>query len=164
MNQLTLRVLDIEPGTSVDGPGLRTSIYFAGCDHHCPGCHNPDSWNHEGGKLMTIGEIMDVVKENGFNVTFSGGDPICQLHNVSLLAEEIAKEGLTLWVYTGFTFEQLLTMDNIGRLLSNTEVVVDGRFVKSLRDISLHFRGSSNQRLIDVTRSLENGGIVEADY
>ncbi len=74
----TLRILDIVPGTSVDGPGLRTSIYFAGCSHCCAGCHNPQSWDMNGGEEMAIDEIIAIVEENGFNVTFSGGDPIYQ--------------------------------------------------------------------------------------
>lgn len=82
-----MRILDIVPGTSVDGPGLRTSIYFAGCSHQCPGCHNPQSWDFAGGREMSIDEIMDIVDENGFDVTLSGGDPMYNAEMILPLAE-----------------------------------------------------------------------------
>lgn len=148
MHETKLRVLDIVPGTSVDGPGLRTSIYFAGCCHHCPGCHNPDSWDPLGGVEMTVGQIMEVIRENGFNVTFSGGDPILQLEGITELSKAIKLEGLKLWVYTGYTYESLCKIDGVDELLENVEAVVDGPYIEALRDISLHFRGSSNQRII----------------
>ncbi len=156
-NNNTLRVLDIMPGTSVDGPGLRTSIYLAGCSHHCLGCHNPQSWDFDGGNAMTIPEIMEVVEENGFNVTLSGGDPLMQLPAVTELASALSSAGYRIWLYTGYTFEQVLRLPNVERLLVYVDVIVDGPFVESLRDISLQFRGSSNQRLIDVARSLQSG-------
>lgn len=149
-SDVTLRVLDIVPGTSVDGPGLRTSIYFAGCSHHCPGCHNPESWDPHGGREMTVGQIMEIIRENEFNVTFSGGDPIFQLNGITELSREIKKVGLTIWVYTGFRYEDLCKIDNIDLLLENVEAVVDGPYIESKRDITLRFRGSSNQRIIYV--------------
>lgn len=149
-SDVTLRVLDIVPGTSVDGPGLRTSIYFAGCSHHCPGCHNPESWDPHGGREMTVGQIMEIIRENEFNVTFSGGDPIFQLNGITELSREIRKVGLTIWVYTGFRYEDLCKIDNIDLLLENVEAVVDGPYIESKRDITLRFRGSSNQRIIYV--------------
>lgn len=153
-NEPLLRVLDIIPGTSVDGPGLRTSIYFAGCAHGCPGCHNPQSWNFDGGEVMSVTSIMDVIRENEFNVTFSGGDPIYQAEALLPLARAIKEEGYNIWCYTGFTIEQLMDTDFIasnpvvGRLLDYIDVLVDGPFIESLRDLSLLFRGSSNQRII----------------
>jgi anaerobic ribonucleoside-triphosphate reductase activating protein len=151
---LTLRVLDIVAGTSVDGPGLRTSIYFAGCDHRCPGCHNPESWSHDAGREMTVEEIMAVVRENDFNVTFSGGDPLYQRVGIEALARAVKAEGYTLWCYTGFTFEQLMEMEGYRDLVAMFDVLVDGPFIEKQRDISLHFRGSANQRLIDVPATL----------
>ncbi len=143
-----LRVVNIVEGTSVDGPGLRTSIYFAGCDHHCPGCHNPTTWAHDAGRSMTIDEIMYIVIENDFNVTFSGGDPVYQLSNLLPLARRIRDLGKTIWLYTGFTFEELWAMPRCRELLELVDVVVDGPFIESERDISLRFRGSRNQRLV----------------
>lgn len=150
---MKLRVLDIVFGTSVDGPGLRTSIYFAGCHHRCPGCHNPQSWDPEGGKDMTVEEIMDVITENGFNVTFSGGDPLYQSDAIIPLAQAIAKEGFTIWCYTGFLYEDIVSHPQYDELLKLVDVLVDGPFIESQRDISLRFRGSHNQRLIDVAAS-----------
>lgn len=148
-----MRVIDIVPGTSVDGPGLRTSIYFAGCHHACPGCYNPQSWPIDAGKEMTVGEIAAIVSEHGFDVTFTGGDPIYQGEELVELARTIHSQGKTIWCYTGFLFDQLFSIPSAMALLPYLEVVVDGPFVEALRDISLQFRGSSNQRLVDVGKS-----------
>lgn len=145
----TLRVLDIVAGTSVDGPGLRTSVYFAGCHHHCPGCHNPQSWDPAGGTEMTVDQIMAEIVENDFNVTFSGGDPLYQDPQALLeLAKAVRAAGYTIWCYTGFRYEDIQNNPRYTALLPLFETVVDGPFVEALRDTSLLFRGSSNQRLI----------------
>jgi anaerobic ribonucleoside-triphosphate reductase activating protein len=152
-----LRVLNIVEGTSVDGPGLRTSIYFAGCHHQCPGCHNPQSWSMDGGNPMTVEQIMEVVRENDFNVTFSGGDPLYQpIDELTQLAKAIKDEGYTLWCFTGFLYEQLVARQELREFLNCVEVLVDGPFVEDKRDISLLFRGSSNQRLILLNKSTPN--------
>lgn len=143
-----LRVLDIIPGTSVDGPGLRTTIYFAGCGHHCEGCHNPQSWDPDGGRLMSAEEILDIIEDNGFNVTFSGGDPLFQVERLIPLAREIRRRGYNIWLYTGYTFEQVAASDRLHPILDAVDVVVDGPFMLPLRDIHLRFRGSSNQRIL----------------
>lgn len=143
-----LRVLDIVAGTSVDGPGLRTSVYFAGCSHHCKGCHNPQSWDFDGGVPMSVNEILDVIVENDFNVTFTGGDPVYRLPELIDLAAAIRGKGYTIWLYTGFTFEELMKIDRAKELLDYIEAVVDGPFIEEQRDTSLHFRGSANQRII----------------
>lgn len=161
MAKHTLQVLDIVAGTSVDGPGLRTSIYFAGCAHKCPGCHNPQSWDFGGGSTLSGDEILARVEQEGFNVSFSGGDPVYQLPSLIPLAKAIHQKGFSIWLYTGFTFEQLLQMEKVPELLQYLEVVVDGPFVESLRDTSLLFRGSSNQRLVDVRSSLCHGKKVD---
>lgn len=157
---MTLRVLDIVGGTSVDGPGLRTSIYFAGCAHHCPGCHNPQSWDAAGGVEMTVDEIMAVIDDNDFNVTFSGGDPLLQADGVAELARRLKADGRNIWCYTGYSYEEVAVSQRFTRLLENIDVLVDGRFVESERDISLRFRGSRNQRLVDVRRS-KPGALIE---
>ncbi len=99
-----IKVLDIIAGTAVDGPGLRTSIYFSGCTHQCEGCHNPQSWDFNAGKDMTEEEIIDIVEENGFNVTFTGGDPMCRAAALVPLAKELKSRGYNIWCYTGYTF------------------------------------------------------------
>lgn len=148
MQEVTLRVLDIVPGTVVDGPGLRTSIYLAGCNHACPGCHNPESWDINGGNQMTVKEIVERVGEEGFDVTLSGGDPLMQIEPVLLLAKAIKNEGYNLWLYTGYTIEEILADESLKRILPYLDAIVEGRFILSHRDTSLRFRGSSNQRII----------------
>lgn len=149
-----LRVLNIIEGTSVDGPGLRTSIYFAGCHHQCPGCHNQQSWDVNGGTPMSVEQIMEVVCENDFNVTFSGGDPLYQpIDELTTLAKAIVDAGFTLWCFTGFTYEQLAQRTDLQPLFDCVDVLVDGPYIEAQRDISLLFRGSANQRLIDLRKS-----------
>lgn len=144
----SLRVLEIIDGTIVDGPGLRTSIYFAGCAHQCPGCHNPLSWDFDGGHIMTVGEIMARIKENGFGVTFTGGDPLYQIEPLIELASAVKRAGFNLWCYTGFTVEEICSSVSMRRLIPYLDALVDGPFVQPLRDTTLRFRGSSNQRIL----------------
>ncbi|MDE6394909.1 MAG: anaerobic ribonucleoside-triphosphate reductase activating protein [Duncaniella sp.] len=148
-----MRVLDIIPGTSVDGPGLRTAIYFAGCTHQCPGCHNPQSWDAGGGHEISVDEIVAVVDENGFDVTFTGGDPLFQAEALLPLARELHRRGYGIWCYTGYLYEAIVRREDIAPLLDEIDVLVDGPFVMDLRDVHLRFRGSSNQRLIDLRKS-----------
>lgn len=155
------RVLDIVEGTSVDGSGLRTSIYFAGCENCCEGCHNPQSWSPDGGRAMSIDEIMDVVEAADMNVTFSGGDPLFRPEGVIELARRIKSSGRTLWCYTGYTFEQVAADERRRGILEYADVLVDGRYIAAERDETLRFRGSRNQRIIDVRRTLQEGRVVE---
>ncbi len=146
-----LRVLNILHGTIVDGPGLRTSIYFAGCKHHCPGCHNPESWDFNAGKEKSVEEIFEVVQQNMFNVTFSGGDPLFQnITELTELAKKIKDIGLDIWLYTGFTAEEIQEKKIWNELLKYVDVIVEGRFVLAQRDLTLQFRGSSNQRIFKI--------------
>lgn len=156
-----MRVIDIVRGTTVDGPGFRTSIYFAGCDEHCQGCHNPQTWDHGAGREMSIGEIVGAINEEDFNVTFSGGDPLCQIDQLIELAQMLKRDGRDIWCYTGRTFENLLKWDKFLGLAPYVDVVVDGPYIENLRDIDLQFRGSSNQRIIDVGMTLDSGQIVD---
>lgn len=160
---MKLRVLDIIAGTSVDGPGLRTSIYFAGCNHHCPLCHNPQSWDSNNGKEMSIDEIVDIIKAEDFDVTFSGGDPLLQTESLLHLAYAIKKLGKTIWCYTGYTYEEILASPTLSSILPYIDVLVDGKFINTLRDISLRFRGSSNQRLIDISKSTSSNIVLWED-
>lgn len=147
--ELTLQVLDIVPGTTVDGPGLRTSVYLAGCAHHCPGCHNPDSWDVHGGRTMTVAQIMEIIEDNGFNVTLTGGDPMMQAAGVMALATAARAAGYEVWCYTGYTWQQVRDSAGLAPVLDVVDVLVDGRFEPALRDTSLIFRGSSNQRIVE---------------
>lgn len=145
----------------VDGPGFRTSIYCAGCGHQCPGCHNPQSWDFEGGHWMTTQQLMEVITADPFaNVTFSGGDPMYQATGFAELAHAIHEQtNKDIWCFTGFTFESLIQPAQRS-LLEQIDVLVDGPFVERLKNPDLLFRGSSNQRLIDVPASLYEGKVV----
>ena len=157
---VTVNVLDIIPGTSVDGPGLRTAIYLAGCSHACPGCQNPGSWDPAGGRSMTVAEIVGIVSENEFPVTLTGGDPLFHPEATGRLVEALRGAGVSsVWLYTGYTFEQILASPSLSRILPLVDVIVDGQFKIDLRDTSLLFRGSSNQRLIDVAHWLSTSTI-----
>lgn len=151
---MTLRVIDIVDGTIVDGPGLRTSIYLAGCRHACEGCHNPQSWDFKAGRDMSISEIVRHVEDNGFNVTLSGGDPLYQIDTVIELCDAIHSIGKNVWCYTGFTYEEILEDPSLARILEHTDVLVEGRFIQSLKDSTLRFRGSSNQRIIYLNEAM----------
>ena len=157
-----LWIMDIIEDTTVDGPGLRTAIYAAGCSHACPGCHNPTSWNIHNGRPMKIEEIVRRILDDPFaDVTFSGGDPFYQVEGFTRLAQAIKTNSRkSIWCYTGYSFEQIMQWPQLARLLPYIDVLVDGRFERELRDESLRFRGSSNQRLINVPASLRQGKVI----
>ena len=159
---MTIRVLSVLHDTTVDGPGFRTSIYCAGCGHHCPGCHNPQSWDFGGGEERSLDDLMAEITADPFaDVTFTGGDPLYQAAAFTELARCIKQEtGKNIWCYTGFLFEQMLGNAEYLELLAHIDVLVDGRFELSQRDEDLPFRGSANQRIIDVQRSLRENRTV----
>lgn len=158
---MKLSILDIIEDTTVDGPGFRTAIYCAGCLNACPGCHNPESWNIRNGKMMETDEVLAYVLADEFaDVTFSGGDPMFQADGFAELARKIkANSSKSIWCYTGYRYEDLLRSPQQAELLRWIDVLVDGGFVETLKDPDLLFRGSSNQRLIDVQQSLASGEI-----
>lgn len=147
---MRLCIIDIVEDTIVDGPGLRTTVYGAGCPHHCKGCHNPQSWDKAYGHEVEINDVMKVITDNPIaNVTFSGGEPFAQAEAFTALAERIKTEtDKTIWCYTGYRYEQLILDPSYTKLLSYVDVLVDGRFIEALKDPDLRFRGSSNQRII----------------
>jgi len=157
-----INVLKVLHDTTVDGPGFRTSIYCAGCQHKCPGCHNPQSWAFGTGTDCSTDDLLQEILADPFaDVTFTGGDPFYQAEGFAELAARIkAESNKTIWCYTGFLYENLLHDDAAKHLLKYVDVLVDGPFIQALRDEGLLFRGSSNQRLIDVKRSQEEGCIV----
>ena len=155
-SNLSIRILDIKYGTSVDGIGLRTSLYCAGCENHCPGCHNPQSWDEQGGEATSVDELFRRIVDADMNVTFSGGDPMLHPEGFIALAQMIKQQtNKTIWCYTGYRFEELMRHPLRSQLVKLCDVLVDGRYVEAERDLSLHFRGSRNQRIIDVQRSLQ---------
>lgn len=163
---MDIRVLRIVPDTIVDGPGLRTSVYCAGCAHRCPGCHNPQTWDFSAGTPVAPRKIFDAIlaESPDSDITFTGGDPLYQSEGFTELAQLIKTEtpGKTIWCYTGFRFEEILADEKMSLLLPWIDVLVDGPFIMALRDTkNLRFRGSSNQRLVDVPVSLRTGAAVE---
>lgn len=159
---MELRVLRVVEGTSVDGPGLRTSVYVAGCPHHCPGCHNPQSWDPLGGTAMSVDALLHQIAGNEAPLTLTGGDPLAQPEAVLELARRAKRElGLNIWCYTGYTWPQVAGRTDLARIMHYIDVLVDSPFVLAERDTTLRFRGSRNQRLIDVPRTLASGRIVE---
>ena len=158
-----IRILGIKYGTSVDGIGLRTSLYCAGCENHCPGCHNPQSWDENGGEAISVDELYHRIVEADMNVTFTGGDPMFHPEGFIALARLLKRNtDKTIWCYTGYRFEDLLAHPIRRQLVELCDVIVDGRYIEPERDLSLHFRGSRNQRIIDVTASLA-GDVVLVD-
>lgn len=159
---------DIQTDSIVDGTGIRAVVWTQGCSHNCPGCHNPGTHDFKGGEEVDIDDVKDVLSELEFQdgVTFSGGDPFFQPEACAELAEHVQKLGMNVWCYTGFLFEDLLNASSkkkaIMKFLNNIDVLVDGPFIISKRSYSAKFRGSSNQRIIDVKKSLEEGKVVLA--
>lgn len=147
----------------VDGPGLRMVIWTQGCIHNCVDCHNPQTHDICGGYEIETSDIINKLKTLKLQkgITLSGGEPFLQPEALEEIAFEAKKYGLDVWAYTGFTYEKLLDKSNDSyfknlNLLKNIDILVDGKFVKEKKDISLTFRGSSNQRIIDVQKSLKN--------
>lgn len=153
MKDSTFRILDIVRGTTVDGPGFRTSIYLAGCSHHCKGCHNPQSWDENNGKEMSLEEIMEIVREEDFDVTLSGGDPLFNPQKAKLLINSLKADNRNVWIYTGYTIEEIENNRVLMDAISNADAIVEGPFIESLKDPDLLFRGSSNQRIIKLNKS-----------
>ncbi|WP_142413303.1 anaerobic ribonucleoside-triphosphate reductase activating protein [Hathewaya massiliensis] len=154
----------------VNGPGIRRVFFSQGCIHNCKGCFNPHTHNFEGGEEFKISLLVEEVKKNPMlsGVTFSGGDPFEQAESFYYLAKEIKKLELNIWCYTGYTFEYI--SNNMYKrkfwreLLSNVDVIIDGKFIKEEKDETLKYRGSKNQRIIDVKNSLEQGQVIELKY
>ncbi len=142
----------------VDGPGMRISIFCQGCPHACLGCHNPQSLPFENNVLMSVQEVFENIQKNKLckAVTFTGGEPFCQAKAFCALAKLLKAHGYEIASYTGYTFEELLAMGaEQEQLLNNIDVLIDGRFVLAKLNLSLSYRGSENQRIIDVKESLK---------
>lgn len=160
----TLRIAGVYRESIVDGPGLRFAIFCQGCSHECEGCHNPETWDFNGGYDCSFEKLLNAIDENPLldGVTFSGGDPIYQAEAFYYFSKELKKRNLNILIYTGFTFEELLELEDpfVLKLLSLTDTLIDGKFRLDERDLSLLFRGSKNQRIIDVQKSLKEGKVL----
>ena len=156
----TIRIAGIVPESYTDGSGIRYAVFVQGCCHKCPECHNPETWDMKGGQEVEISAIVDEICENPLldGVTISGGDPMYQCEAVVRLIKAIKEQNkdLNIWLYTGFTYEECLADEKKLEVLKNIDVLVDGPYIAALRALHLRFRGSSNQRIIDVPKSLQS--------
>ena len=157
-----IRVSGIVNDSIADGPGLRLTVFTQGCPHKCEGCHNPQTHPLDGGKLVSIEEILDIIDKNELldGVTFSGGEPFLQAEALYVLAEQIKKRGLSLIIYTGYTWKELTEDKSAMPFIEMADYIIDGKFEESKKSLDLDFRGSANQRIIDVKKSFLEGNIV----
>lgn len=159
-----LNLAGIVGDSIVDGPGIRTTIFSQGCPHHCPGCHNPETWGFGSGTDMDEETIMEIVRSNPLcrGVTFSGGEPFAQADGFAKLARLLKTAGKEVASYSGYTFEALLEgTDDQRALLETIDVLIDGPFLQAEKTLEIPFRGSRNQRILDVPKSLAAGRAVE---
>lgn len=165
-----LRIAGTVRDSIVDGPGLRYVIFTQGCPHHCPGCHNPKTHDFTGGQEAEVEKILSEIFENPIlgGVTFSGGEPFCQAEGLVTIAEAVKERGIHLMIYTGYLLEELQKMSDPGvqRLLELADILVDGPFVLEERNLTLQYRGSENQRVIDMvkTRAAKNVVLYRSEY
>lgn len=161
----------------INGPGVRLTIFVSGCEHHCPGCHNSQSWDKDSGYYLNpsvINGITDYILSTPFcsGITISGGDPLATYNRestfnlINSIKQKLPSDRhINFWLYTGYTYEELIDDIKLGDtilsfILTNIDVLVDGRFILEKRDISLKFRGSSNQRLIDINKTFDPNNLT----
>ena len=164
--KVKLAIPEIQEDSIVDGEGIRSVIWFQGCNHKCFNCQNPETWDFEGGTKVAIEDVKKQIRELEFQqgITFSGGDPLYQLDPFIELAKYVHECNMDVWVYTGYTYEELLKLNEEDNrymeALKEIDVLVDGPFINSLKSFAVKFRGSSNQRIIDVKKSLEKNETI----
>lgn len=158
-----LRIAGAIKESIVDGPGLRFTLFTQGCNHGCKGCHNPQTHNINGGYDIEEEKVIESFKSNPIlaGITFSGGEPIMQAGKLIPIAKAVVNMGKNCWIYSGYTFEELIKMDkDVLKLLSLCDVLVDGPFIMEEKDLTLLFRGSKNQRLIDLKKSMAENQVI----
>ena len=162
----TVRLAGIAYESLVNGPGMRRVFFAQGCKHKCEGCFNPETHSFDGGEIMDMDKLIKDVLDNPMlkGVTFSGGDPIEQAHSFAYMAKAFKKANLNIWCYTGYTFEEILDRmeenKELKELINNIDVLVDGKFQLNNKKEGLKFRGSTNQRLINIKESLDKNKII----
>lgn len=152
----------LEVDSVANGSGLRMVLWFQGCFFNCPGCHNPESWQIDGGKPYLIDDIVKQIKKHSHNggITLSGGDPLLQSGALKILLPKIKALNLNVWLYSGDIYENLIKKQSFNDIVQYIDVLVDGPFVKSKLDLNLKFRGSTNQRLVDIPKTLVNNQVI----
>lgn len=165
-----IRIAGVQKESIVDGPGIRYVVFTQGCPHHCKGCHNMQTHDFNGGKMVSINEIASDIKKNPLikGVTISGGEPFVQAKQVSKLIDSLQDKNYDYMVYTGYNYENLLQNANDSNgymdLLKRTDVLMDGKFIEELKNENTIFRGSTNQRAIECKNSLQNGSIMFHEF
>ena len=166
IDERTIQLAGVVRESIVDGPGIRFVVFCQGCPHLCPGCHNPVTHDFDGGYPCEVEKILKAIDENPLldGVTFSGGEPACQPKAFLTLAKEIKARGLNIIMYSGFTLEQLTKMGEtdpaLAELLEYLDYLIDGRYEEAQRDLTLSFRGSRNQRIIDMNETRKTGDLI----
>ena len=161
-----INIAGIEYNSIVDGPGVRTSIFVQGCSHNCEGCHNPETHEFYAGKNFSVDELFSLIEKSSISkkITLTGGDPIYQVSGALKLVNLFKNTDFDIMVYTGFTYEELLEMsknnEDLQAFLQKIDYLVDGKFDINKKDIGLKFRGSSNQRIIDIKKTILNNKII----
>ena len=163
LKSVTIPVFGTVDESVVDGEGVRFALFVQGCPHHCNGCHNPKSWATTTDNMVSLYHIYQAVEDNPLlsGITFSGGEPFLYARQLAILAKAIHATGKNVWSFSGWTYEQLMQREDARELLANIDVLVDGPFQLDKRDLSLRFRGSWNQRVIDVAKTRATGAVVE---
>ncbi len=162
----SIRIAGIVRESIVDGPGIRFTVFCQGCPHACEGCHNPETHDFAGGKDVSIERLLEEIDKDPLlaGVTFSGGEPFCQPEAFAQLGKKVKERNLNVTVFSGYTLDELQKMgiqnSAVSELLDLTDILIDGRYVKELRDLTLQFRGSSNQRIIDMNETRKNGEVT----
>lgn len=165
-NADSLRLAGIMRESIVDGPGIRFTVFCQGCPHHCADCHNPETHAFDGGTVCSIDKLLSEIDKDPLlaGVTFSGGEPFCQPEAFTSLARKVKERNLSVVSFSGYTLEQLQELSGekpaIGELLALTDILIDGPYQKEKRDLTLQFRGSSNQRVIDMNKTRQSGQVV----
>ncbi len=157
-----INIASIVNDSVVDGPGLRIAIFSQGCPHACLGCHNPQSHSFDKNTLISVDEIYKIIRANSLckGITFTGGEPLCQPEPFYNLAKMLKPFGYEIACYSGYRFEEILAADSMQQaLLAEIDVLIDGRYVEAMRNLNLRFKGSENQRVIDVQKSLTTGQV-----
>ncbi len=161
-----IRLSGIVKESTVDGPGLRYVIFTQGCPHHCLGCHNPHTHDYNGGTLVDVETILDEIKANPLlsGITFSGGECFLQPKQCAYIAKEARKLNLNIYAYTGYLYEDLLRMPEVLDFLDQIDILIDGPFILKERNLLLTFRGSNNQRVIDLKETKKQNKIVLHEF
>ncbi|MFV0627101.1 MAG: anaerobic ribonucleoside-triphosphate reductase activating protein [Alphaproteobacteria bacterium] len=166
MSELKLRIASVVDDSVVDGPGVRYVIFTQGCKHNCPGCHNPQSHSFSTGMFVSFDEFYSDLSRFKYvkAVTFSGGEPLEQPEVIAEFVAKLKEKGYHILIYTGYTFEQILADEKKLKAIEKADLLVDGLFILRLRSLGANFRGSSNQRIVDIQESLKHREVVLSKY